>query len=344
MFLWNCLASSQVINGVVYDEDTKLPVSNVHVYLDGTSINAVTNHSGVFALNAKSIINTKLVLSHVSYETNIIDRPFNGLSDTLYIKEKIQELYEITVTADRFTRKQKMKVFLEQFLGMSRAGRSCTITNEDDIQLFFNTQTNKLSALSDKPIEVVNDYLGYKISFILEDFWVQYVKESLEDDFLLSSFFSVVSSFSDIAPNNRRIKLRRDDVYEKSTNYFFKHFANNTLEDNKFKLFNKSFPVNPQIFFTTQDTLSLKMINIIPREDINKRGEYNIYMGRTLSGMFSVLFRKNVRSDIYFGTESFIVDRYGNIDQIDKLFFYGQMGNNRAGDMLPIDYDPFVTQ
>jgi len=41
-------------------------------------------------------------------------------------------------------------------------------------------------------------------------------------------------------------------------------------------------------------------------------------------------------------TNSFLVDRYGNIDEIDKISFYGQMSELRAGDMLPIDYETVV--
>ena len=63
------------------------------------------------------------------------------------------------------------------------------------------------------------------------------------------------------------------------------------------------------------------------------------YTGPKLSGLFSVLYRKKIQSDIYFMTDSFWVDRYGNIDQINKISFTGQMGENRAGDMLPIDYE-----
>ena len=349
IFLWRCHAVAQEITiaGIICDEDTKLPISNVYVYLDGTSIQTITDNSGKFELKPKSVINTKLVIQHLSYETAIIDHPFEALPDTMYIQEQMQSLFEVAVTADRFSRRQKMKAFHEQFLGMSRAGRSCTIKNEDDIQLYFNMQAQRLSAFSDKPIVVVNNYLGYEISFMLIDFWAQYGSfgsvsvrgvSSLDNDNIQSSFFAVVSSFSDIAPDNNRIKQRRDNVYERSANYFFKSFAGDALAENQFTLYNNSFPVNYQDYFSITDTLSQKTINIIPGTDINKDNRAE-YFDSKLTGSISVLYRKNVRSDIYFMTDSFLVDRYGNIDQINKILFNGQMGNNRAGDMLPIDYE-----
>ena len=405
MFLWRCLANAQVITGVVCDFATKLPVSDVFVYLDGTTINTITNISGRFELKTKSVINTKLVLHHLSYETAIIGQPFKGLPDTLYIKERVKTIREVTVYADRFTREQKMKVFREQFLGMSRAGKSCTIMNEDDIQLTVNLYTRRLVASCDKPIVVINDYLGYQITFILVDFWVQYgILSRLDSDYAQSSFFSVVSLFTDMAPDSRRIKRRRDNTYELSSNHFFKSFANDSLKDYNFVLFNKMLPIDPSQYFSIKDTLSQKMISIIPcavmssdtvvqsvsnnyefRNDtvmqneritdilakrnfpdslmrkptsigtipktttscINK-GENMFYTGPKPSGIISVLLRRkllrsNVQSDIYFMTDSFRVDRYGNIDKIEKILFVGQMAENRAGDMLPIDYASPVT-
>ena len=339
VLLWYNLANAQTINGTVCDKATKLPVSEVHVYFDGTSINTVTDASGKFELRANSELNTKLVLHHLSYQTAIIDNPFGGFPDTLYIEEKIFALNEVTVLADRFTRKQKMKAFREQFLGVTRAGRSCAILNEDDIQLSVNMQTRILSASSNKPIEVVNNYLGYKVSFILVDFWVQYGSSvvSLESDYVKSSFYAVTSSFTDLNPNSRRIRQRRDNVYELSSNYFFKNLANNTLIDNNFMLFNKKLPIDHRQYFTTKDTLSQKMIYLVPGTDINK--ERTFYSGPNLSGIISVLYRKKIQTDIYFMTDSILVDRYGNIDEIDRISFSGQMSESRAGGMLPIDYE-----
>ena len=397
LFLCHFLANAQMITGIVCDQSTKLPVSDVHVYLDGTSINTVTNILGKFELRTNSIFNSKLVLHHLSYETAIIDHPFEGIPDTLYIKERVKTIREVTIQADLFTRQQKMKAFREQFLGMTRAGKSCVIENEDDIQIRVDMRTRRLLASSDKPVVVVNNHLGYKISFILLDFWVQYgfAIVGLDNDYVQSSFFSVVSSFTDMEPDSRRMKRRRDNVYDHSSNYFFKSFANDALKDNKFILFNHSFPIDPNQYFSIKDTLSQKMISIILSAEIEKdtavqsvsnnyefrndtvmrngrivgflpktnlsdtlkreqtimgaiptastsglnKGENMFYTGPKLSGIFSVLHHRKIQSDIYLMTDSFLVDRYGNIDQIDKISFTGQMGENRAGDMLPIDYE-----
>ena len=340
LLLQHVLADAQIINGIVCDEATKLPIANVYVYLNGTSINAITNNSGEFTLNPKSIINTQLVISHLSYEIAMIDRPFDGLPDTLYLVEQTQTLDEVTVVADRFSREQKIRAFREQFLGTSRAARSCTILNEDDISITYNMDNHMLRAMSDKPILVVNRYLGYQVSFVLVDFYVQYDMNFviLNKEYITEAFISVVSFFDDLNPENRSIKRRRDNTYNLSSQFFFKSLANNTLRDNRFAVFNKSLPVDHQQYFATKDSSTYKMISIIPDTDIDKVALG--YSGPTLSGKISVLFRRNIRTDILFTTDTILVDRYGNIDQFDKVFFNGQYGNNRVGDMLPIDYEP----
>ena len=397
LFLCGHFASGQVITGVVCDKTSRKPVTNVSVYLDGTSTQTITDASGRFRLTTKAAFNTRLVAHHLSYQTLFIDRPFEGLPDTLFIEERAYELREVTVTADPFTREQKMKAFREQFLGVTRAGKSCVILNEDDIQFFFNMKSQRLTAESEKPIVVVNPYLGYQVEFILLDFWVQYgyLAYSLHRESVYSSFFAVTSSFTDLASDSRRIKKRRDNVFEKSSNHFFKSLADDALKKNKFSVFEKSLPINSADFFSIKDTLSFKLVSLIPKidtvtppkisDDSLKRREENIingmiargifppeirdssnslrnkpvssndppknftvntfvkdnntFQGQKLSGKISVLQRRSIQSDIYFMTDSFLIDRYGNIDKIDYISFAGEISKNRAGDMLPIDYE-----
>jgi hypothetical protein len=45
-------------------------------------------------------------------------------------------------------------------------------------------------------------------------------------------------------------------------------------------------------------------------------------------------------SGIRFFTNTLLIDQYGNIDKVDKVFFSGFMGKRRAGDMLPMEYEP----
>jgi len=341
IILFECFshANAQIIRGIVCDKDTKEPVPYVYVYFDGTSINTLTDTLGRFRLVTKSVINAKLVIQHMAYQPLIVEHPFSNLPDTLFIEEKLNPLEELSISVkpDRFTRKQKLQAFRDQFLGLTSAGRSCTILNEDDIHLAYNESTRRLRASADVPIEVINSYLGYKVLFTLMDFWAEYRYNDLSRNYLSKTFFSTVSSYTDLNINNKRIKQHRDDVYKNSTKYFFKCFVDNSLENNGFEIYNKGLKFNLGEYFAIIDTLSQKKIIILPNTDINKN---NVFSSEVPCAVISVFYRVADKSDVYFMTDSLMVDRYGNIDRSEKVLFTGQMGESRAGDLLPINYEP----
>ena len=342
-------ANAQTLTGVVYDKATKQSIPGAYVYLDGTSIVDVTTNSGKFTLSTKQLINTKLVLSHVGYHPLIIENPFMNLPDTIYMEERSNILGEVTVQADRFSRRQKLRAFREQFLGMTQAGRSCRIVNEDDIQIWFNVATKTLFASSEQPIEVINEYLGYRIFFTLLDFKAEYSTVTLNPNRSLYGFYAVTTSFTNLnTDDNRRIKRHRDDIHEISSRNFFKNLANNsllsadTLQPPTFNVYKNRTPIDLSSYFIIEDTLSLKMLQI-PDSIIENKNLVDPLLRITVSQ------RNNENSEypnllyyssISFFTDTLLVDQYGNIDQFDKVFFGGQMGLSRAGDMLPLEYEP----
>jgi hypothetical protein len=330
-----CHINAQTLTGIVLDKATGQPIRDVYVYLDGTTFNVITNNSGRFELAVRNRINTKLVLYHVSYHTVILENPFEYLPEKIHMEERVNVLNELVVTADQFSRAQKLKAFREQFLGMTQAGRSCKIINESDIQIWYNTQSKTLSASSDQPITVINEYLGYEVMFNLIDFYAEYHVVTLNHNDVYRSYFAVTTSFTDINPNNRRVKRRRDEVYDRSSTFFFKNFANNTLVETGFRIYNNRLPIDHLLYFTTKDMLSYKIIQLIPDSGLKKASLFDDLQLATIS----VLYR-HAQTDIHFYTDNILVDLYGNIDQIDKVIFSGRMGESRAGDMLPLEYEP----
>ena len=384
--------NAQNLTGVVYDKTTKQPIPGVYVYLDGTTIGDITANSGRFTLSIKQMINTKLVLRHIVYNTIVIETPFIHLSDTIYMEEQVNMLSEVTVQADRFSRRQKLKAFREQFLGTTQAGNSCKIVNEDDIQFSFNMATKTFFASSDKPIEVINEYLGYRIFFTLEDFWTEYSSVTLAPDKAKRTFCMTKTLFTDLKPDDIRIKKRRDDIYEESTKNFFKNLAYNPLfggvyleelddflaqgfdgetisketKNPVFRIYNEDkAEINPRSYFIIKDTLSQKMIrlsdsiiekenpdnsilriSVLHREKANEtyyRQANPIIGSSTLvvnGGSNNSLAYGNHSSGIRFFTDTLLIDQYGNIDKVDKVFFSGLMGRIRMGDSLPMEYEP----
>jgi len=386
--------NAQTLTGFVLDKATKQPIPGTYAYLDGTSIVGVTDNSGKFTLTVKQMINTKLVLRHIAYSTIVIDNPFIHLSDTIYMEEQALTLSEVTVQANQqFSRQQRLRAFRQQFLGTTQAGRSCRIVNEDDIQIWFNVTKKTLFASSDKPIEVINEYLGYRVFFTLSEFWAEYSNVTLNSDRAMRTFCRVNTLFTDLRPSDNRIKKRRDDIYEESSKNFFKNLAYNPLFgsgtgvvlnrldidkllerdseimiDNEivskeeldpvFRIYKDGAQINPRSYFIIEDTLSQKMIrlsdSIIEKENpdnsilrisvLHREKASDTYYRQDNYSSQGILIVNNgdnrYSSGIRFFTNSLFVDKYGNIDQIDKVFFSGLMGRIRMGDMLPVEYEP----
>ena len=63
-----------------------------------------------------------------------------------------------------------MRIFRNEFLGRSSNASNCIIMNEGDIT--FNYQTNKdtLKAIAYKPLVILNQALGYQVTYYLDKF------------------------------------------------------------------------------------------------------------------------------------------------------------------------------
>jgi hypothetical protein len=321
--------------GTLYDNETGLPVSNVNVFLDGTQIGTATDANGKFELNVPNAIHTSLVFSHISYIQLSFPDPYKDLPDTIFLTPKVQELSPVDIIdrRDPFTRAEKMKTFKEQFLGMDVAGKACTIKNENDIYLIYNTDTKTLSANSKHPLLIENEYLAYNIRFELLTFSVTFVDYTLHNT-SVSKFLFYGTAFFSNRLGDKEIERRREKIYQGSDLCFFKNFVNNTLKKSKFEVFNQGVPIDLRDYFTIQDTLSVKKVTIKPKKlEIPPSNYY-----QDVTGKISVLYNKKLSSYILFRTDSFMVDNFGYINMVDKIVFYGWFGQQRVGNMLPIDY------
>jgi hypothetical protein len=335
-----CL-QAQTIAGRVFDRATNEPIAYASVYLDGTSVYTLTDAGGSFRLTSGKVINTNLIISHLSYDPVSIPNPFDpdAIADIVYLTEKKNLIGEVVVLPDKYTRAQKLKVFRDHFLGKTEGGKSCKILNEDDIDLYFNLHNNQLTASSNNPIIIENDYLGYKITYTLADFYVTAPFYPTKFGAPQQTVIKGTTSFLDLAPKSRKIKKRRDAIYEISSVAFFKGLAAGSLQESKFMLFNNRLPADPKNFFRTTDTLSIRKVSLLPGAGLSREPELKYNGEGEIKGAIDILYDRKVQSGLIFLTDSFLVDEYGNVDLTDKLLFYGSIGSQRVGDMLPLDYE-----
>ena len=158
---------SQSITGTVVDEN-KQPLPGANIYFDGTTIATITDENGKFNLNSGIKINSLLAISYIGYQTQYIskvdDKPL-----FIVLKEANNTLDEVIIYKDRFTRKEKMKLFREQFLGKTSNAKLCKIENEDAILFRYDKKSKSIKAFADEPLQITNSSFGYQINYELVD-------------------------------------------------------------------------------------------------------------------------------------------------------------------------------
>lgn len=343
---------SQNLEGVVFDEETGEPIPFVSVYLNGTSIHTMTDDYGRFHLNVEKMINTYLIISHVGYNIISIPDPFHTSIDKIFLTKKENILEEVVIAPQKENREKLLKQFKNYFLGTTKGGKSCKILNEDKINLYYNSEDRILTASCDTAIIIENKHLGYRISFNLMDYYVQFNQpgglmikgmSSQSGFYNLSStsvklaYFGGVSSFFDLEPNSKKIQKRREETFKYSVAHFLNSFVNKQLKEDGYKISTiEGNVVERSSYFTLKDTLEYKKVSVIPNTHIT---QIDSIMGIPVEAAIDIHYKKDEKSRLLFLTNSFLVDQYGNNNAAGKLIFSGYLGAQRIGDMLPLDYE-----
>ena len=330
------IAGAQTLKGVVLDETGKPAVGAV-VFLDGTSIGCSTNASGQYSITVNGVINTSLIVSLLGYEQIVVEDPFRQLEQHFVLKPKVLPIQEVVITGDRFTRKQKLKMFRSQLLGLTRAGRNCKILNEDAVTFTYHKDKRSLTASCQKPLVILNPTLGYKITFELMTFEVKMSDNSLRRESVSESLFLGTMYFQEDGAASEKIAKRRLKTYRGSSLDFFRTLRENKWRERRFELYSGSFPIAPDSCFVLKDTLNVKQVTVKPNPSLHvvvNGGAFKMPFHRE----FSILYRRADQSKVIFKTNTFYLDGYGNISEPGRIIFGGVLGKKRLGDMLPLDF------
>lgn len=341
---------SQVLEGTIFDKLTEKPLQAATVYLDGTTISTITDENGYFKINGNGNNQSALIISFVGYITIRIDNPFQYKKIKSFLEEDSISMDEVFIGKSIFTRKSMLKAFREHFLGSSKAGLSCKIENEDDITLFFDTQTNTLSATARNPLKIKNSYLGYEVVFDVADFYLEYSKPKLDNHYLKQSAFSGTSFYKNISKPNKSDKKRMESFLGSAV-HLMMTIANESWEKEKFALFVDKFQTDPKIYFKVEDTLNVKKVTLIKEPIVNKpvykimtNVDYTKPIQPEIIGYedkkvnFNILYDGKKQSSADFFKKEFIVDENGNYSPVYVAMFGGYLGSQKLGDMLPSDY------
>ena len=323
--LFSFYLTAQTIKGKITDLITQQPLEAVSIYFNNTTIGTTTNANGEFSIDYTDAIQSPLIISYLGYEKVVIS-DFRGRSFLkIEMKELTNRLDEVLINADDgLTRQQKLNIFKEQFLGISKYGKSCKILNEDDLILRYDKKAKQLTVSAKAPLEIKNKALKYHITYEIMDFEIvfSYFNLSKYEFSIYSTFYSGTSLYKDENVDQRsRILKRRKKVYDGSIQHFIRSIYREDLKKEKYKFFRRGFGVktSDHVIVKPLDSTNLKLVK--------------------LSGKLTVLHKGKEQSDITPSVDEFYIDKFGNFSPVRALFFSGAMGNQRVGDALPLDYE-----
>ncbi|WP_299223042.1 carboxypeptidase-like regulatory domain-containing protein [uncultured Psychroserpens sp.] len=325
LILFTYVLAAQSIKGVVLDFKTNEPIETASVYFDNTTIGTTTNANGEFEIELRAGITSSLIISYLGYEKMILESYESSKFYKVLLTEATNVLDEVVISYDDgMSRKQKLKHFRREFLGFSKHSKSCKILNEDDIILKYDKERMRLTASAIAPLKVKNNSLQYIIYFDIIDFVIQFGYELVTNNkhSVKIVAYTGTTFYESIEDIDRKTVQRRNEVFKGSILHFMRALSKKRLEEEGFDIYRKQLRVEPYDYF-----------------NVKALDKQEGYVSVKLLKKVDILYNKKYRSVIQSNVDKFIINPYGSHSPLTKVLFGGVMGNQRVGDLLPIDYE-----
>ncbi|WP_299098456.1 carboxypeptidase-like regulatory domain-containing protein [uncultured Winogradskyella sp.] len=324
VFLLPLFCFAQTLTGTVVDKTTQQPIETVAIYFDNTTLGTTTDSNGEFSISYTDAVQSTLVISYLGYEKIFISDYRLKTNMKIELIEANSALDEVHIEYDDgLTRRQKLRLFKKEFLGVSKYGKSCKILNEEDLVLKYDKKNKALYANSKVALKIENRALNYEITYDLIDFEINFKYANLNTvEFTVKSVFYYGTSFYRNLEDSDKPKTikNRERVYNGSIQHFMRSLYNENLRDEDYFIFFDGFVVKEWSYFNVDAIVDSNLKKV------------------TLKDKVSILYDKDFQSELQVDIDEFYVDIYGNYSPIEGIYFSGSMGIQRVGDTLPLDY------
>ena len=307
---------TQIIRGIVLDISDHNKTVFASVYINGTNTGTNSDPGGHFELDITKYSSLPLTISALGYNTVTLTDFSKEKPIEVYLTPKTFELNEVIVKAKSTSKERKanLKLFRDQFLGSGYNGQNCVIMNEEVLTFKKGSSNDTLKAFASKPLLIVNNALGYKITYDLDQF--EYYRKSKSFLYKGSAYFS--EDISAALTKKNYFEKRRKSAYLGSRSHFFSSLWTNSLKTNGFMVRNS----------TDQ---------IINNEDMVKvRAGFKKYLSYK-GALYIYYLSKSPGSSIEPLKDQVFFDSNGYFDG-SGVKIIGQMAQQRIGDLLPFDY------
>ncbi len=345
IFCTHCIA--QNLNATIIDRKSGIPVENVFVFFDNSSIGTLSDENGNFSLVSAADQFTTIVFSHLNYQQKYIE--VDKWQDTILMipRPHILTKAEVVAKASPKSKRRWTKQFRTAFIGADVSEKDVTIENED--VLLFKVENDWLIASSADPLRIINQKLGYAMAFYLNEFRMG--PESVVE-YAGSVFFEELEGSK---KERAKYKRARKKVYRRSSRKFFKSILERPLHEldysvgySKYASEQSNFvdfrpldsltilPLDSNIYqLNVADALTIIDLNIITAY---QRGDLKTQeLGMQ---MINEAQTREAISHLWPRSNKIIFNKYGRILNARDVEEFGYWAGIRVGYLLPLDYDP----
>jgi hypothetical protein len=171
LLVTSTLQAQTLVKGTVTDAKTNEALPFANVYFNNSTKGSQTDEKGNYTLNNVAAGTGQLVISYLGYSSfqqnliletgkpqtiNVTLTPLTNLLADVEVKAKRDKVWE-----------RQLKNFETQFLGDSPNYSKCNILNAWAIDFDNDKEEGILNAKADRPVEIENRALGYKLFFDL---------------------------------------------------------------------------------------------------------------------------------------------------------------------------------
>ncbi len=339
------------VKGKVMDESTGQSLQAASVFTQNTTFGTATDAEGNFALRLPNG-GYDLVVTYTGYETEskrITTADGDNKNIVIVMKQKDKALETVAIKSSNEV-KNGWEVygdfFIDNFLGKTANSKQCVIKNKEDIKFYFSKKKNRLKVMSEAPIEIVNNALGYTIKYSLDSFTHEY-----NTQISVNSGFPLFEAHTTADINQLTIwNENRKKAYNGSILHFMRSVYQRTMKENGFEI---QFVVkNNEI----ENTITLKdFYKALNYSKDDSTQSVDIYPNQE---SVAVIYKKEMPEELFLANQEMedssfqlsivnflpnqpiTIEQNGYYFDQNEITLTGYWNWEKVGDMLPYDYIP----
>ncbi len=341
--------AAQSIALTILDQETRLPISDVHVFLSNSTTGSYTDENGEISLLIETSAHQDIIASHIQYELMRI--AVSELTDTLYLTPSQIVLDDVEISAKRDKSwKKNYKRFERAFLGEGKEAKKCEILNPEVIR--FEQRQGFLITTAIDVLHLKNEYLGYEI-----DFWLDYLILSDHD----AAHYVGYGQYSELTDTPEDYKKIREEVYATSPRHFYQSLIDDQLQEDKYDLMIQNYAngifsdiYKPErVELIKEDSTGQYILSFPSYLEVTDRRRKILQSQQSqlsVTGLESSRFSNGqhqttdrttfVKSVLHKTSEHIRLDRYGRVLNPDGVQEIGMWATLRMAHTLPWDYMP----